>query len=410
MAGYVIIGNGIAAVGCIEGIRSIDKETPITVVSEEKHPVYGRPLISYMLLGKTNLERMNYRAADFYEKNGCTVLYGVKAESIDATAKTIKLSDGAQLEYKALCIATGSKPFVPPFEGIETVESKFGFMNLDDALALEKVLDADKKVLVIGAGLIGLKCVEGIADRVKEVVVADLSDRILPSYLDTECAAMLQAKLEEKGVEFMLCDTVTKCDKNTAVTKSGATLDFDILVLAVGVKPNTDLAKAAGATVNKGIVVDANVKTSLDCVYAAGDCSEGFDSTIGAQGVVATLPNASAQGLTAGINMAGGNAENCNAIPVNSMGFFELHAMTAGRYEGEVLEEKTEGMIKKFFVKDGLLKGFMIVGDTAKAGIYTALIREKTALETVNFDLLMEAPTLAAYSREKRNEMLGGAK
>ena len=125
MKQYVIIGNGVAAVGCIEGIRSIDKESKITVISEENHPVYCRSLISYYLEKKTDTERMNYRSADFYEKSGCDVLYGKKAVGIDTSSKTVILNDGKKLPYTSLCIATGSSPFVPAFEGLDNVKNKF---------------------------------------------------------------------------------------------------------------------------------------------------------------------------------------------------------------------------------------------------------------------------------------------
>ena len=115
MKQYVIIGNGVAAVSCIEGIRSADKEGKITVISEENHPVYCRPLISYYLENKTDTERINYRGADFYEKMGCDVFYGKKAVSIDTSSKTVVLDDGKKIPYTSLCVAAGSSPFVPPF-------------------------------------------------------------------------------------------------------------------------------------------------------------------------------------------------------------------------------------------------------------------------------------------------------
>ena len=197
MKRYVIVGNGTAAVGAIEGIRTTDRDGAITVVSEERRPVYGRPLISYYLEGKTGLDKMNYRPADFYEKNGCRVIFG-RAVSIDPEKKTVLLDGGESLPYDELCVATGSRPFVPPFEGLDTVEKKFSFMTLDDALALEKELDADARVLIVGAGLIGLKCAEGIKNRVGRVTVCDLADRVLSSILDSDCGLRAKASRSER--------------------------------------------------------------------------------------------------------------------------------------------------------------------------------------------------------------------
>ena len=408
MNSYVIIGNGVAATGCIEGIRSVDTEGKITVVSEEKHPVYARPLISYYLENKTDLERINYRPADFYEANGCEVLYGVKATSIDSKAKKVALDNGTTLDYTSLCVATGSSPFVPPFKGLDTVKKKHSFMTLDDSLGLEKDLDPEARVLIVGAGLIGLKCAEGIRERVKSIVVCDLADRVLSSIMDPVCAKIMQTQLEDHGIEFMLGDTATSFAGNTATMKSGATVDFDILVLAVGVRANTSLVKEAGGEINRGIIIDSKMKTTLPDVYSAGDCAEGYDSSIKANRVLAILPNANIQGRTAGANMAGGDANFDNAIPMNSIGFFGLHSMTAGNYEGELYEEAGEKTLKRLFTKDNQLIGFILIGDTTRAGIYTSLIREKTPLDTINFEMLKKCATTAAFSEADRRTKFGG--
>ena len=404
---YVIVGNGVASVGCIEGIRSVDCDSKITVISEENHPVYCRPLISYYLENKTDTEKMNYRSADFYEKQGCEVIYGKKAVKIDSVSKTVTLNDGAEIPYTSLCIATGSSPFVPPFEGLDTVENKFGFMTLDDTLALEKAVNKDSKVLIMGAGLIGLKCAEGLRDRVASITVCDLADRILSSILDSDCAEIIQKHLENNGIQFMLSDTALEFSKNSAKMKSGKTVDFDVLVLAVGVRANTSLLKDIGGEVNRGIIVNDKMETSINVIYAAGDCTEGNDISFGEKRVLALLPNATMQGHTAGVNMAGGNEVFHKAIPMNSIGFFGLHVMTAGTYEGEMYEEKGENSVKRLFTKDGLLKGFIIIGYNERAGIYTSLIREKTPLDTLDFETMKKVATNAIFSSENRRKKFG---
>ncbi len=410
MSKFVIIGNGVAAAGCIEGIRSIDKESEITVISAEKHPVYSRPLISYYLEGKTTLEKMNYRSEDFYKKN--------KAELVYASAEKIDLKKGEvafgskKTKFDKLCIAAGSSPFVPPMDGLDSVKEKFTFMTMDDSLALEKALKKDSRVLIVGAGLIGLKCAEGILERVGSVTVVDLADRVLSSILDNECAAVMQKHLESKGMKFLLSDSVARFETDKAVMKSGKTVGFDVLVLAVGVRANTQLAKDAGAEVNRGIIIDTKMQTSLDNVYAAGDCTEGYDSSIGANRVLAILPNAYMQGFCAGANMAGGDSSITNAIPMNSIGFFGLHCTSAGSYfakgEGEIYEEKSCGGIKRLYIKDNKLTGYIIIGDVTGAGIYTRIIREKTDLSGVNIDKLKNNATLAMFLPETRRKMLGG--
>ena len=408
MKQYVIIGNGVAAAGCIEGIRSVDKDSKITVVSEENHPVYCRPLISYYLENKTAPERMNYRSADFYEKMGCDVFYGKKVIRIDADSKKVVLDDDAEFPYTEVCAATGSAPFVPPFEGLDMVEKKFSFMTLDDTFALEKAIDKDSKVLIIGAGLIGLKCAEGLHGRVASITVCDLADRVLSSILDTDCAAIMQKHLKANGIQFMLGDTAVRFEKNTAQMKSGKTVKFDILVLAVGVRANTALLKDIGGKVNRGIIVNERMETSVENIYAAGDCAEGDDISLGQKRVLAILPNAYMQGHTAGVNMSGGREVFDKAIPMNSIGFFGLHVMTAGTYDGEMYEEKTDSTLKRLFTKDGLLKGFILIGKTERAGIYTSLIRERTPLDTIDFDTMKKIATSTAFSSENRRKKFGG--
>lgn len=408
MKKYVIIGNGVAAIGCIEGIRSIDPEGEITIVSEENHPVYCRPLISYYLEKKTDLVRMSYRDADFYERMHCNVLYGRKAIRIDKENKVVELDDATVLPYSKLCLATGSSPFLPSFDGLETVPEKYAFLTLDDALALEAAITPTSRVLIIGAGLIGLKCAEGICERVGSVTVCDLADRVLSSILEEDAASIVQHHLESHGLRFLLGDSVSAFSKGCAQMNSGKTVDFDVLVLAIGVRPNTDLLKDAGGKVNRGILIDPYMHTSLDDIFAAGDCAEGMDISSGEAKVLAILPNAVQQGYTAGLNMAGNTASFEKGIPMNSIGFFGLHIMTAGTYEGDVYEEKTETSLKRIYTKDDLLKGFIIIGGQERAGILTSMIREKTPLSSVNFEIMKKVATTAAFPADIRRKKFGG--
>ena len=411
MKNYVIIGNGVAAAGCIEGIRSVDTEGSITVISAENHPVYCRPLISYYLEQKTDLKRMCYRNETFYEDQNVNVIYGRTADEIHADTKEIALDNGYKYPYDALCVCTGSSPFVPPMQGLDTVQNAFSFMTVDDTLALEKAVTPESKVLIIGAGLIGLKCAEGLHQRVQSITVCDLAPRVLSSILDDKCAAMMQKHLEQNGIRFLLGNSAKAFQGNRAVMQDGETVDFDVLVLAVGVRANTAIVKNAGGNVNRGIIVDDACKTSLPEIYAAGDCTEYHDVSSDTVKVMALMPNAYMQGHTAGVNMAGGTACFDNAIPMNSIGFFGLHCHTAGSTpEGcEIYEESDDLHIKRLFVKDDKLVGFMLLGQIHRTGIYTALIRNQTPLSTVNFERLKAEPQLAAMSAAYRDKVLKGA-
>lgn len=409
---YVIIGNGTAAVGCVEGIRMLDQTGSITVVSAEPYPVYGRPLISYLLEHKTTEEKMlRYRPENWYEKNGVTLLSGRTAVSVDGAAHQVTLDNGTVLPYDKLCFATGSRPFVPPMDGLETVEQQTSFMTLDDARRLSQMLgeEKEKKVLIIGAGLIGLKCAEGILDRCVSLTVVDLAERILPNVMLPRPAALLQKRMEDKGIVFLLGDSAARFEGNHAVLKSGKTVDFDVLVVAVGVRPNTELAAQAGCAVDRGIVIDDHCAAGPD-LWAAGDCTRSHDISNGSDHILAILPNAYLQGETAGQNMAGGNRAFTKAVPMNASGFFGLHVVSAGSYDGQTyLEENPEeGSYKLLVTRDDRLVGFILLGDVERAGIYTSLIREQTPLSSIDFDLIREKPQLMAFSRSERAKKLGG--
>ena len=403
---YVIIGNSAGAIGCVEGIRKTDQDGTITLIASEPHHTYSRPLISYLIYGKTDEERMKYRNSSFYEDNKVDAQLGVTVTKIDTAAKTVSTEKGDTIPYDKLLIATGSNPFVPTMEGLDSVENKFTFMTLDSAKALEAALTPESRVLIIGAGLIGLKCAEGICDKVGEITVVDLADRILPSILDKTGSAIMQKHIEKSGVKFILSDSVKQFDGTTATLNSGKTVDFDILVIAVGVRPATAIAAEAGIAVNRGIVTDNRCQTSVPDVYAAGDCTESFDITTGQNKIMALLPNAYMQGECAGVNMAGGEALYDKAIPMNAIGFFGLHIVSAGSYEGEEYVETDGDNYKKLVTKDGLLKGFILMGEVKRAGIYTSLIREKTPLDTVDFELIKTKPQLMAFARSDRDKKL----
>jgi NAD(P)H-nitrite reductase large subunit len=412
---YVIIGNSAAGIGAVEGIRLVDKQGEITVVTNEAHHTYSRPLISYLLLGKVTKESMRYRGDNFYKDNNCTLLANTAAEKIDAAAKKVILSGGKQLPYDKLLVAAGSSPFVPPFEGLDTVKDKFTFMSLDDALCLDAALDQNKRVLIVGAGLIGLKCAEGIQGRVKHITVLDLAPRILSSILDDDGAKLVQNHLESKGVEFRLSANIKSFKSNAAALDSGETIDFDILVLAVGVRSNTALLNGL-ANIDRGIVVNEKSETTAPDIYAAGDCTQTNDISSGQSKIMALLPNAYMQGECAGINMAGGGPDGGKsfekAIPMNAIGFFGLHIITAGSYAGDVhagsgSAENGKGNYRRLFYGDNKLNGYILIGSVEKAGIYTSLIRERTPLDTIDFALVCEKPGLVACRKEDRMNLLG---
>jgi len=222
---------------------------------------------------------------------------------------------------------------------------------------------------------------------------------------------VVQSHIESKGVEFRLAASVKKFAGNTATLESGESIGFDVLVLAVGVRPNTALLKDIAA-IDRGIVINNKSETSAPGIFAAGDCTQTLDVSSGQNKIMALLPNAYMQGECAGINMAGGEKTFDKAIPMNAIGFFGLHMITAGNYTGDVYaggDEKLGMGYKRLFYSDNKLNGYILIGNVEKAGIYTSLIRDRTPLDTIDFALVCEKPGLMAFTKEDRMAKLGGA-
>jgi NAD(P)H-nitrite reductase large subunit len=224
--------------------------------------------------------------------------------------------------------------------------------------------------------------------------------------LDDDGAKQVQSHLENKGLAFKLSCSVKKFEGNTAILDSGDRVDFDVLVLAVGVRPNTKLLDGV-AKIDRGIVINAKSETTAPNIYAAGDCTQTVDVSSGQSKIMALLPNAYMQGECAGLNMAGGSKSFDKAVPMNAIGFFGLHVITAGNYTGEVYASNAGGNYKRLFYSDDKLNGYILVGNVEKAGIYTSLIRERTPLDTIDFALICEQPGLMAFTKEDRIAKLG---
>ncbi len=407
----VIIGNSAAAVGCIEGLRAAGSKAEITVISDENYPVYSRPLISYYLYGKVQKEKMGYRDADFYEKNAVTLIKGTKAEAIDTKAKTVA-AGGKKYPYDKLLIATGSVPFYPQIEGMNEKNTQT-FLKRDDAEAIKALIKPETRVVIAGAGLIGLKAAEGLAPHCARITVIELANRVMPTILDEKAASYLQKALEEKGVEIILDDSITKVsgvDYVTGITtKSGREVPCDLFVLAVGVRPNVKLAQDIGVKTGRGIIVDETCRTNVENIYAAGDVTESRDAVSGEIKIMALWPNAYAQGETAGMHMTGSNCTCPPLFPMNAVTFFGYPVITAGILDANtstVYEREDGNGFARLYIREHNLTGVALFGNAVdRAGLFTTLIREKTPIQSPE-ELLGPKFGLKWYDKATRMEKL----
>lgn len=384
----VIIGNSVAMVGAVEAIRKYDTSSEIVVISDETYHVYSRPLISYYLGNLVSENKMIYREKDFYRKNKIETIFGIKVVSIDERKKEVYLENGDSISFDKLLIATGGKPIIPPVEGLNK-KNVHTFIKMDDAKKLKEAAKPGSKAVIVGGGLIGFKAAEGLHHLGVDVTIVELADRILSTILDTEGASLVSQSLQNDGIKIITGTTVDKIIGYEYVKgvllKNGQELEADNLIIAIGVVPNVDVVKNTSISINRGILVDNTMKTSVEDVYAAGDVTEGYDMLVESNRVVPIWPNAYMQGEIAGLNMIGINKSFKGIFPMNSIGYKNTNMITAGitnpqQEEFEIISkiDHNRRSYKKFVVKENRLVGFILINDIDRAGLFTGFIKNET--------------------------------
>lgn len=412
---YVIIGNSVASAGCVEGIRRIDPKGEILVVSNEPYHIYSRPLISYWLSRK--VEDISYRPKDYYERYRVIPILGKKVVKVDFESKEVILENGEKISYDKLLIATGGKPFIPNVPGLEK-RNVFTFIKFDDVKEINKALFDNARVAVVGAGLSGLKAVEALIKRNCNVTVVELAGRILSSILDEEGSRMVQKRFEEEGVKFFLEDSVSEILGEERVEeirlKSSKILKIDMVIFAIGVVPNVDIFRDTQLKINRGILVNERMETNIPDVYSAGDVVESFDSLTNESRVIPILPNAYIQGEIAGLNMAGEKVTYNGSFPMNSIGFFDMHIMSAGVVnpppEVEVIKriELEKKIYRKLYIKNGKILGFMFINSIDRTGIIVDLMKNRTNVSNFKERLLSDNFGFLDLPKEFRKERILG--
>ncbi|MGN0078484.1 MAG: NAD(P)/FAD-dependent oxidoreductase [Coriobacteriales bacterium] len=449
---YLILGNSSAACAAVDAIRENDPDGSITMCSPEPYNAYGTPLVSYVVKGTSTLETAYIRKEEWYQRHNITRLFGPGKAGVklDAAAHVVTLEDGTQIEYEKCLVATGSVPFTPPFKGLpENALNRFTFLTMDKALGVnayiaklkeEKGADYPVKAVVIGGGLIGGKAAEGLAYRCDSVTVLEFAPRMLQAVLDEKGSAMLQDKWREHGVTPMPGYTteliytnndgtlVTGCnlvqvkygDDGKPYTEQVGSLECDILITAVGVRPNSAILVEAGAEQGRGIICDKHMATSLPDVYAAGDLTSVHNTLTGGEAPLALWPNANAQGRVAGCAMSGDMEHTYNgSFAINAVGFFDdVSILSCGvnprdnemdQYEVKLYVDEEKCQYVRFVCKDDLLYGYILMNRPDGAGIYSQVIRERIPLSELPADVFerpIQELDLPMYFR-KRNMRKG---
>lgn len=415
---YVIIGNSVAAVGAVRAIRDVDQDGNITVISRERHVAYGRPLISYLLGGLISEKRMAYLPEDFYDRHRINLLLNSEVVGVDSKKRQVKLAAGDTVAYDRLLIATGGDPFVPPIEGLAGKEKIFTFTTWDDAAKLKAIAHDIEHAVVIGGGLIGLKAAEGLHLLGKKVTIVELADRILSAAFDRPAGRIVAKKMKLNGIDVITEETVVKIEGDGSaisgvVLKSGDYLPCDTVIVAIGVRPAAGFLKGSGIDVNRGVVVDGCMETSMKGVFAAGDVAEARDFFNDTKNPLPIWPDAYIQGDIAGTAMAGKQKEYAGGLSMNSIEFFKVSTISMGvtnpqtpaEFEILTYQDLESYSYRKIVVKDNRLVGAVLVGNVERAGIFAGLIREQVDVTSFKEHLLAPGFGIIHLPKELRSAL-----
>ena len=374
---YVIVGNSAAGRSAGEAIRALDPNGSVTIVTEEAVPIYARPLLPDFLGGmpRDRLLGSGWR----FGSDGIEVLNGVRVETIDVAGRGLRTDGGEAISYDYLLLSTGSAPIRIPWPGSDTAGIAY-FRTFADAEKIAGMIGGARRAVVVGGGLLGLEFVRAFLAAEMEVVHLVREDQVGFPVLDREGGALLHGALTELGVRVELEDEVEGFDSSggrvSAVrTKKGSVFPCDVVGVAVGARPRTEPARAAGLEVNRGVLVDRGFRTSAPGVYAAGDVAEAYDRVWGEPRVNTSWRNALEQGRLAGAAMAGGKVEYEGSIAAN----YQLTAglpfcsIGIGSYPpseefGAERRYDPEGRsYRKLVTRGGRLVGATLIGDLSEA-------------------------------------------
>jgi nitrite reductase (NADH) large subunit len=381
----VVIGNGMAGARLCEELsqRALGRYA-IAVIGEEPQLAYNRVLLSSVLAGEVPASDIALRSAGWWRDRGVTLCYGAAATTVDLAQRTVRCADGKVLEFAKLVFATGSRPLRLPIPGAD-LPGVATFRDMADVATISRAARRDIRVVVIGGGLLGIEAAYGLARAGAAVTLLHLMDRLMERQLDARAAAMLKRAIEAKGIEVVLDAATARFVGDQRIEavelQDGRSIAADIAVVAIGIKPNADIAAAAGLAVNRGIVVDDHLATSAEDVYAIGECAEHRGVCYG------LVEPANEQARVLADRLCGRTGRYGGSINATNLKVSGVHVFSAGDFlggpgtESIVLADPGFGLYRKLVVAGDRLVGAVLYGDTADAAWYLDLIRAGAAIE-----------------------------
>lgn len=385
---YVILGASAAGINAAKTLRELDRFSDITLVSED-NSVYSRCMLHHYISGERDIKKLSFISQNFFDLENINWIKGVKAEVLNTKDKTVLLSNGKNISFDKLLIATGASSSIPDIPNLKSSNNVIGLRNIEDAQFLQDNVKNARDIAVLGAGLVGIDAVMGLIHYDVNIHLIEMNNRILPLQLDKTSALTYETKLIESGVKIytsVKAESALKDLSNNIVSiklDSGVNVPCDIAVIATGIIPNTQFIKDDSIKQNRGIIVNERSETSVKDIYAAGDVT----------GKTPIWPIAVKQGIVAAFNMAGKEKILDDTFALrNSMNFFNIPTVSIGQIEPEdensvVKIVNSPSGYKKFIIKDNILSGIILQGDISYCGIYKYLIRNRIDITKINKDI-----------------------
>ena len=400
----VMIGNGMAGVRTLEELLKLAPELyEITVFGAEPHPNYNRILLSPVLAGEQTFDAIVLNDLEWYLDNGIRLMLNRKVVEIDRVKRRVIADDGSEAAYDRLLIATGSKPFMLPIPG-NHLDGVIGYRDIADTQTMLEATRAHKRAVVIGAGLLGLEAAHGLKRRGMEVTVVHLGEWPMDRQLDQTAGTLLQTALERRGLSFRMKKQTAELLGNEAGRVRAVRLadreviEADLVVMAAGIRPNSELAEKAGIPCNRGILVDDTLQTYDPRIYAVGECANHRGT---AYGLVAPLFE---QAKVCANHLAMlGFSRYLGSVTSTKLKVTGIDLFSAGDYMGGdgtetiTLRDPIGGTYKKLVIKDDILVGACLYGDTADGSWYFRQIREGSSVSGIR-NCLMFGATFASES------------
>jgi len=390
----VIVGSGVAGVTAARILRESDPVAKISIYTDENHLYYLRPRLYDVLSGEANPREIYVFSERWYEKRGINVHLNRKVTGVETAKKQLILEDHSRVNYDKVLLANGAHPFIPPIKGVEKT-GVFSLRSIKDALAIKEYTKKTRKTIIIGGGLLGLEFAASLRKLGQQVEVVEIFPRLLPRQLDRDGATILKERIETRGIKIVLGVRTEEILGNKTV--SGISLDKgkeiygNLVLISAGVRSNTDLAVEAGIKVEKGVVVDQYLQTSVKDVYAAGDVAE-FEGRV--SGII---PAALEQAKISAINMVEREEHvYTGTLPSTMLKVvgIDLTSMGLVNPEGSQYEEikkinKEKGIYKKIVLEQGKIVGAIILGDRKNVTWIKKLMDQEIDV-TKNEDFLLE--------------------